>query len=227
MMRDASVARVGERLEDMAHTLQERLLEYGADHLWLLVRVMRELAHGRPLTAEQVHGFIADLGIAPDAADQFLRDVTERDAQDQIVGALGLSLQDHPHRLVLDGVALTAWCAEDTLFLPAILQQTVTVESPSPVSGSPIRLRVSPERVEEISPAGAVVSLVVVDPSREHLASVEAIWSAFCRHIHFFATRDEAERWASGRDDLAILSVEEGFAWQQPVWSAVLLAAAK
>jgi alkylmercury lyase len=228
-MRDASVARVSERLENMAHQLQERLLEYGADHLRLLVRVMRELAHGRPLTAEQVDGFLADLGIAPDAADQFLRQVTERDAQDQIVGALGLSLQVHPYRLVVDGVSLSAWCAEDTLFLPAILRQTVTIESLSPVSGRPIRLRVSPERVEEVSPAGALVSLVLVDPSREHVASVEAIWSAFCNYIHFFATQDEAERWATGtgRDDIAILSVEEGFAWQRPVWSAVRLAAAK
>jgi alkylmercury lyase len=226
-MRDASVARVGERLQDMARKLQDRLLEYGPDHLRLLIQVMRALAHGRPLTAEQVDRFIADLGIAPDAACQFLRDVTERDAQDQIVGAMGLSLQDHPHRLSVDGVALSAWCAEDTLFLPAILQQTVSVESPSPVNGRPIRLRVSPERVEEVSPAGAVVSLVLVDPSREHMASVEAIWNAFCNHIHFFATRDEAEGWATGRDDIAILSVDEGFAWQRPVWSEVLLAAAE
>ncbi len=223
-MRDA---RLDERLQDMARKLQDRLLEYGPDHLRLLIQVMRELAHGRPLTAEQVDGFIADLGIAPDAAGQFLRQVTERDAQDQIVGAMGLSLQDHPHRLSVDGVALSAWCAEDTLFLPAILQQTVSVESPSPVSGRPIRLRVSPERVEEVSPAGAVVSLVLVDPSREQMASVEAIWSAFCNHIHFFATRDEADGWATWRDDIAILSVDEGFAWQRPVWSEVLLAAAE
>jgi alkylmercury lyase len=215
------------RVDAMARELQERLLEYGSDHLRLLLQVMRELAHGRPLSAEWVDQRIAELGIAPDAAHQFLREVTERDAHDQIVGAMGLSLQDHPHRLSVDGVSLSAWCAEDTLFLPAILQQTATIESPSPVSGRPIRLRVSPERVEEVSPAGAVVSLVLVDPSREHMASVEAIWSAFCSHIHFFATRDEAERWATGRDDIAILSVDEGFAWQRPVWSEVLLAAAE
>jgi alkylmercury lyase len=215
------------RVDAMARELQERLLEYGSDHLRLLLQVMRELSHGRPLSAEWVDQRIAELGIAPDAAHQFLREVTERDAHDQIVGAMGLSLQDHPHRLSVDGVSLSAWCAEDTLFLPAILQQTATIESPSPVSGRPIRLRVSPERVEEVSPAGAVVSLVLVDPSREHMASVEAIWSAFCSHIHFFATRDEAERWATGRDDIAILSVDEGFAWQRPVWSEVLLAAAE
>jgi alkylmercury lyase len=222
------VARIDARIEDMARKLQDRLLEYGPNHLRLLVRVMRELAHGRPLPAAQVDGCIANLGIAPDAARQFLRQVTERDASDQVVGALGLSLQDHPHQVSVDGVALSAWCAEDTLFLPAVLQQTATIASPSPVSGQLIRLRVSPERVEEVSPAGAVVSLVLVDPSPEHMASVEAIWSAFCRHIHFFATRDEAEGWATGtgRDDIAILSVDEGFAWQRPIWSKVLLAAA-
>jgi alkylmercury lyase len=215
------------RISVMARELQDRLLENGPDHLRLLIQVMRQLAHGRPLSAAWVDQRIGELGIEPDAAHQFLREVTERDAQDQIVGALGLSLQDHPHRLSVDGVALSAWCAEDTLFLPAILQQPVSVESPSPVTGQPIRLRVSPERVEEVSPAGAVVSLVLVDPSREHMASTEAMWSAFCNHIHFFATRDEAEGWATGRDDIAILSVDEGFAWQRPVWSEVLLAAAE
>lgn len=221
-MRDA---RLDTRIEEMARQLRDRLLEYGPDHLRLLVRVMRELAQGRPLTAAQVDRFIAELGSAPDAAHHVLREVTERDASDQIVGALGLSLRDHPHRLSVEGVSLSAWCAADTLFLPAILQQPVTIESPSPVTGQPNRLRVSPERVEVVSPAGAVVSLVLLDPRREHTASVEAIWSAFCHHSHFFASRDEAERWAPGRDDIAILSVDEGFAWQQPAWSAVLLSA--
>jgi alkylmercury lyase len=226
--RKANQTMLDARLENMAQKLQDRLLEYGPDHLRLLVRVMGELAHGHPLSAAQVDAFVVELGISPDAAQQFLRQVTERDASDQIVGALGLSLQDHPHQVSIEDVSLSAWCAEDTLFLPAILQQTATIESPSPVSGQPIRLRVSPERVEEVSPADAVISLVLADLSREHMASVEAIWSAFCRHIHFFATRDEAERWATstGRDDIAILSVEEGFAWQRPVWSEVLLAAA-
>jgi alkylmercury lyase len=114
----------------------------------------------------------------------------------------------------------------DTLFLPAILQQTATIESPSPVAHHPIRLRVSPERVADVSPASAVISIVLVDPSREDMASVEAIWSIFCDHIHFFAAREEAERWASARDDIAILTVDEGFALGRQVWSRVLADAA-
>jgi alkylmercury lyase len=168
-----------------------------------------------------VDDLIAGLGIAPDQAHAFLRQRTERDASDQIIGALGLSLTGHPHRLSVAGVALSAWCALVTLFLPALLQQTTTITSPSPGTHSLIRLRVSPQRVEDVSPASTVISIVLVDPSREHTTSVEAGWSAFCHHLHFFATQAEAERWAAGRDDVAILAVDEGFALGQ-VWSSVL-----
>jgi alkylmercury lyase len=181
------------RLLEMNKKMQEYLLSYGPDRR-LLLQVIRQLAHGHPITMEQVDQSIADLGMARDQAHQFLREVTERDAADQIVGAMGLSLSEHPHRLSVAGVSLSAWCALDTLFLPALLGQTVTIESPSPVTHHPIRLRVSPTRVEEVHPQAAVVSFILVDPSRENMASVEAIWSAFCTHVHFFATREEGEQ---------------------------------
>jgi alkylmercury lyase len=209
------------RVLETVKKMQEYLLAYGPDHTRLLLQVVRQLAHGHPITAEQVDRRIADLGIAQAEAHQFLREVTERDATDQVVGAMGLSLSDHPHRVSVAGVSLSAWCAQDTLFLPALLQQTVTIESPSPVTHHPIRLRVSPERVEEVHPASAVVSSVLVNPNRENMTSVRAIWSTFCEHIHFFATREEGERWASVRDDIVLLTVEEGFAWGRQVWSRV------
>jgi alkylmercury lyase len=209
------------RILETTKKMQEYLLAYGPDHAQLLLQVIRQLAHGHPITAGQVDHLIADLGIGSDQAHQFLREVTERDATDQVVGAMGLSLSDHPHRLSVAGVSQSAWCALDTLFLPALLKLPVTIESPSPVTHHPIRLRVSPERVEEVIPEAAVVSFVLVDPSRENMASVQAIWSAFCTHVHFFASREEGEQWASGRDDIVILTVEEGFAWGRQVWSRV------
>jgi len=207
------------RVLETTKKMQEFMAAYGPDHTQLLLRVIRHLAHGHPITAEQVDRHIADLGIAQAEAHQFLREVTERDAMDQIVGAMGLSLNDHPHRLSVAGVSLSAWCALDTLYLPAMLKLPVTIESPSPVTHHPIRLRVSPERVEEVHPKEAVVSLVLVDPSRENMASVQAIWGAFCEHIHFFATREEGEQWANGRENIVILTVEEGFARARQVWS--------
>ena len=209
------------RILETTKKMQEFLLDYGPDHARLLLQVIRQLAHGRPITAEEVDRRIADLGIGSDPAHQFLRECTERDATDQIVGAMGLSLSHHPHRLSVAGVSLSAWCALDTLFLPAMLELSATIESPSPVTHHPIRLRVSPERVEEVNPEAAVVSLVIVDPSRENMASVQAIWSTFCEHVHFFATREEGERWANGREQIAFLTVEEGFAWGRQVWSGI------
>jgi len=209
------------RILEMNKQMQEYLLAYGPDRARLLLRVIQQLAHGHPITTEQVDQYSAEFGIAKDQAHQFLREVTERDATDQIVGAMGLSLSQHPHRLSVAGVSLSAWCALDTLFLPALLQQTVTIETPSPVTQHPIRLRVSPERVEEVTPKAAVVSFVLADTSREKMASVQAIWGAFCNHIHFFASREEGEQWADGRDDIVLLTVEEGFAWGRQVWSGV------
>ena len=134
-----------------------------------------------------------------------------------------MSLGDHPHRLSVAGVSLSAWCALDTLFLAALLRQTGTIESPSPVTGHPIRLRVSPERVEEVHPAGAVISLVLDDPSRaQRITSVEGNWSAFCNQILFFADQQDAEQWAHRRDGIAIITVDEGFELGRQGWSEVL-----
>jgi alkylmercury lyase len=206
----------------MARELQECFLAYAPGQRRLLVRLVRDLAHGRPLTPEQVDQRIVALGLNRDASYQFLRERTERDADDRIVGASGLSLGDHPHQLWVEGVSLSAWCALDTLFLPTLLGQTANIASPAPLTHAMIRLRVSPERVEEVDPAGAAISIVLLDPCCKRAASVEAIWNAFCQHVHFLATREEAERWAAEREDIAILSVDEGFAWGRRLWSGVL-----
>ena len=37
----------------------------------------------------------------------------------------------------------------------------------------------------------------------------------------FYATRDEGERWANGRDDIVLPTVEEGFNFGRQMWSGV------
>jgi alkylmercury lyase len=187
------------------------VLDYGSERSRLLVQVLRTLAGGRPVTAPDV-GRIADaLGMDRDDARAFLWPVTERDAADRIIGVLGLSLGDHPHRFTVNGHGMATWCAEDTLFLPALLGQAATIESPSPLSRETVRLTVAPGGVKAVSPAEAVISIAIVDPDGADLATVEAIWRTFCRQIHFFASRGEAERWAAGRGDIAILTPDEGY----------------
>ena len=67
-----------------------------------------------------------------------------------------------------------------------------------------------------------MISLALVDPEQEDMGSVEAIWNAFCRHIHFFATREEAEVWVNGREGIAVVTVEEGFSVGRQLWSNTL-----
>jgi alkylmercury lyase len=212
----------GSRLHTMVQKMADNLLDYGPGRSHLLLRVMRRLAQGNPVTGAQVDEMVAGLGLAQENAHPFLRKITERNAEGQIVGIMGLSLNDYPHRLLVNGVVLSAWCAVDTLFLPAMLQQTVTVESPSPISHEMIRLTVSPQRVEGVSPTSAVMSIVVVDPTEESMASVHAIWMTFCNHILFFASRGEAERWAAGRSNIAVVTVDEGFELGRELWSRVV-----
>ena len=187
------------------------VLDYGLERSRLLVRVLRTLARGHPVTPTDVDGLAREAGLAPDDVQVFLREVTERDGADRIIGVLGLSLGEHPHRFSVNGQPMATWCAEDTLFLPALLGQTATVESTSPGSRAPVRLTIGPEGVQAVRPGGAVISVALMDPGQAAFGSVEAIWMAFCRHVHFFASREEAERWAAGRSDIAILTPDEGY----------------
>ncbi len=92
-------------------------VDYGPDLSRLLVRVMRELAQGRPVSKERVDEIVADMGIDRDEAYRLLGEVAERDADENIFGVMGLSLNDTPHRFYANGTRMSAWCAEDTLFL--------------------------------------------------------------------------------------------------------------
>lgn len=186
-------------------------LDFSPDRARLFVRVARTLAQGRPIAGEQYDRIVAELAIAPEEAHRFLDEWGERDGEGTIVG-MGLTLNETPHQISVNGAQLWAWCAEDTLFYPVVLDQAATIESASPVSGELTRLRVSPTHVEEVSPPGTVVTLPVVDPDVADLSSVDAIWNTFCHHSFFFPSRAEAEQWADGREDIEILPVAEGFA---------------
>ena len=209
-----------QRADEMVQVLNRNggLMDYGTDNLHLLVRVLPVLAKGRPVTTSQVDEIVAELGIDLDASEQFLQTVAERDDDDNIVGALGLSLKEHPHSFNVGGTQMTAWCAQDTLFLPVMLQQTATVETQSPVSKEKIRITVGPEGVKEANPAGAVMSTVVFDPDSTDLNTPTDIQMNFCRNIHFFTSEEEVEQWAAGRSDIETLSLEEAFDLGYQLW---------
>ena len=212
-------------VEDLAKNLNQAGIppDFVPDNSRLLIKVWRTLVNGNPVTKEQIVQISEELAISGDLANEFLRQVTERDSDDNIIGLMGLSLnEDWAHRFNADGVPLRTWCAWDTLFLPAMVGKRVVVESESPVSGETVSLVVSPEKVESSTPPGAVVTIVTIDPALDDVSSVEAIWSNFCHQVFFFLSRAEAEQWAEGKTNIAILSVYDAYELGKRAFSDLL-----
>lgn len=95
-------------------------LEAPPDTARLVVRTLRRLAQGRPVPMTDVDGLASDLERAEEAVD-FIKQMTEKDDDGNVLGLMGLSLSDHPHDFEVDGQDLHTWCAWDTLFLPPLL----------------------------------------------------------------------------------------------------------
>ena len=171
------------------------------------LQLYRLLAEGQPVA----RGILAErLEVSLEAIDAIL----DRwpgifaDSLGRIVGYWGLALPAayaSRHQLTIGGRKLSAWCAWDTLFLPQLLAQAAEIESSSPDQGSTVRLTVSPERVERVQPAGALMSFLLPDAAEVK----KDVLSTFCHFIHFFASRQAGESWAAQHSGTFLLSIEE------------------
>ena len=177
--------------------------------LELVPYAMRLLAAGEPVALERLAA----------AADRPLEEVeaalgeqtsAELDADGRLVG-LGLTLRPTPHRFLIDGRTVFAWCASDALIFPVALGRPGIIESTCGSTGQAIRVELTPDGVERVDPPGAVVSAVRPDGE---LADVR---SAICRHGQFFASPEAAARWAAERPGVEIRPVEEAFALDRAV----------
>lgn len=134
-----------------------------------------------------------------------------RDKQGGIVGFWGLARDSlvPEYRLTVDGYEkpVHAWCAWDTLFLPAVLGRTLEVSAADGHTGEPISLTVSPDGVRRVDPDGTVVSFLVPDGPFDADVVV-----SFCHKVLFFTTEDHAAEWIDARpDELFTMSVNDAF----------------
>ncbi len=167
--------------------------------------LMRLLSRGDPVTREQLATVLGrpEARVA-EALHQF-GDVVY-DEEGRIVGA-GLSLLPTPYRFEMQGHVLYTWCALDTLIFPVWLGRSAQVSSACSTTGTPIHLRVSPERLEHLDPPSGVMSLLIQDG----LATCCNIREAFCKYSQFFASREAAAPWLSQTPSAHLLPIEEAF----------------
>jgi alkylmercury lyase len=110
------------------------------------------------------------------------------------------------HSLVVDGVQLYAWCAWDTLFLPAVLETEARVRSVDPNDGAPVRLSVTPAGVRSCEPESVVLSFLVPDGPLG-----EDVVTTFCHYVHFFVSPASADAWTAAHDGTFMLGLDDAF----------------
>ena len=184
--------------------------EFPPDTARLTVRTLRHLAEGRPLSEAELSELAADLDGREEAVAAVAM-MSERNAEGEIVGHMGLTQADHPHRFEVDGRELHAWCAWDTLFLPQLLGKTARVTSQDPATGSTVTLTVTPDGVESVED-GVIVSVVFPRVEDGEAMGAEQLQEIFCSFVHFFTDLEAAARWFEQREmPVSFLTPAEAF----------------
>jgi alkylmercury lyase len=170
----------------------------------LALATYMRLARG---TAASVVEIAEDAGIDTEKAQRILGDWTGvySDHAKRIIGFWGLTIAKMRHGFEVDGAQLYAWCAWDTLFLPELLGKSARVETICVASGEPVRLSISPKRVESVDPGSVCISFLTPDSSRFQ----QDIVQNFCHYIHFFRSRKDGEAWIAKTPGTFILSLDE------------------
>lgn len=171
-------------------------------------RVACLLAEGEPLDAGRIAGALGRPEPEIEAEIAELPWVV-RDDRARVVGFWGLALIETPHRLRVAGRDLFAFCAMDALYLPFLLGEEIDIESTCPTTGQPIRLTVSPAGLSDLAPAGAAVSLRV--PAEGFTGESTQVIANACHFIHFFASEQAAQEWASQHEGVFVVSIQDAF----------------
>lgn len=198
----------GVSLSDLASAVLGSCRPFTSDERAVVRTAYRVLAYGVPVPPEYI---AVAAGVSADVVSTtFARwpGLARLDQTGRVIACLGLSLEPTQHRLEIDGRELYTWCAWDSLFIPRLLGATAAVTSRCPVTGSPIQLLVTPNRVAEVKPAEITVSFLLACDS----ASGPSPMGACCPHIHFLRSPEGRDQWLADHPAGFVLSLDE--AWQ-------------
>ncbi len=170
--------------------------------------VYRLLSNGEPVDATAVAESVG--GITVDSVNERLDSWPGvfRDDSGRVVGFWGHAIDklDPEYRLVANGNTTYAWCALDTLFIPGIIGKVVRVEASDPISGEAVSVVVDGDGVREVTPAGALVSMLIPDGPFGY-----DVIESFCHRVLFFASDQTGATWIARHKGATLLSVEQAF----------------
>lgn len=134
----------------------------------------------------------------------------EYDPEGNLVG-LGLTLRPTVHQFFLGDRTFYTWCAPDALSFPIMLQRPARIVSTCPVTGTRIQVTVTPDHIEDLEPASAIVSIAKDGSWLRKLKDTGCIRQGGCNHQFFFSSPEVAAPWFSEHPDFIALPVKEAF----------------
>jgi alkylmercury lyase len=200
-------------LDEYWERLASQLRPFSPPEQRVAVALYRELAKGRAVDADQLARSLAVSAgeiralLQQDAIKAFIHP----DADGRILGFGGLAAAPMHHRFEVQGRTLWTWCAWDSLFIPEILGRPARVTSPDPETREIVRLIVTPDRLESVAPAGAVVSFVQLEAEMFRTTAANVMQN-FCHFVFFFASRSSGESWVAKNPGTFLYSVEDACA---------------
>ncbi|SRR6266487_7001014 len=163
------------------------------------------LARGHPVTRERL---ATVLQVTAEQVAEVLASLAdlEVDHSGHVVG-WGLTFIPTSQGFRLNGQQFYTWCALDALIYPALLRLTAGVESSCPVSGAPVTLSVTPTGVHDLTPASAIVAVVIPEQG----SSCNGDRGSFCNQSLFFRSRRDVLLWQESSPTARLLSVADAY----------------
>ena len=152
----------------------------------------RLLADGRPVAAETLAAAVERPGerrtrSAQGAAVFYIG----YDESDRVIEWGGFGLDGDNNDFTIRGNRMWAWCSWDALFVPAIVGDPALVESDDPETGARVQMTITPEGVQDVRPAGAVMTMAI--PGMQAFPDFRTFF--FQKTVFFFESRESAARW--------------------------------
>jgi alkylmercury lyase len=123
----------------------------------------------------------------------------------------GLTLQPTVHQVGLQSHTLYAWCAPDTLYDTVFVNRLAHIGSRCHLTGARIEIRLTPDRLESLSPASAMVSIGRDWSMFQRVKEAGGLRKEGCNQQFFFGSGQVATPWVTEHPDFIVLPVEEAF----------------
>ena len=201
--------RMEEKVEKIVSNLPSDFFQLTEEQQELRVAIYRHLAQGKPVS---INDLASSLSIPLKKVEEMLQSTknVSYDTDGKIEEYAGLSpVRRTPHQLIIEGKTIYNWCALDTLVFGLLIQKPAKIKSKSPVTDKIIEFRISPEKIENLRPKEAVMSLETSEPDK---TTEENVRTTFCCHVNFFSDNKVGEEWAQEQSgSFTFLSLEEAF----------------